>query len=85
MATYDLIKELEALKSFPKLVKRGIIPVNWIDYKVIYEFYLLELEKLKTDGVIKHGDKRQAKENTAEEYGISERTVYLIAKKMSEK
>ena len=70
------------MDSFSLLVKKGIIPINWIDYKVIYEYYLKELEKFDIKGKVSSKNKRQAKENTAEEYNISERTVYLIISKM---
>lgn len=82
MFTYELITELEKLDYFPSLLKRGIIPVNWIDYKVIYEFYLKELDSLKVKGSASPKIKRQAKSNTAEEFSVSEVQVYRIIQKM---
>lgn len=80
MAAYELIKELEALPYFNDLLKAGIVPVNWIDYKVIYEFYVRELKRLKA--LKEPNCKGLAKTNTADEYKISERSVYLIIQKM---
>ena len=40
MALYQIIQELEHLDYFPDLVNKGIIPSTFIDYKVIYEYYL---------------------------------------------
>ncbi len=71
--TYDLISKLEKLEYFPQLLKSGIIPINWVDYKVIYEFYLKEREKQKGKQLIT---------NVAEEFNVSDRTVYLIVQKM---
>jgi len=83
MVAYELIKKLEALPYFKDLLKQGIIPINWVDYKVIYEFYQNELKRLKADKWKSNKIARQAKINTSEEFGISERFVYLIIKKMN--
>lgn len=80
MTTYKLIKKLESLPYFNDLLKNGIIPTTWVDYKVIFEFYKAELEKLQRQS--KKGAKRQAKTNTAQEFGVSERSVYFILKKL---
>lgn len=82
MSNYELIRQLEELPYFNSLLKQGIIPMNWVDYKVIYEFYCQEVERLKREKYVSGKFTRQAKLNTAEEYGISERSVYLIIKKM---
>lgn len=76
MGGYELIQELEKLPYFNDLLKRGLIPVNWLDYKVIYEYYCdqIEIEKFR----------KQALTNTSDEFGVSERTVYLIIQKMKE-
>lgn len=73
MVVHELIKKLEELDYFPELLKSGIIPMNWVDYKVIYEFYLSEKQKTKGKQLIT---------NVAEEFSISERGVYLIVQKM---
>lgn len=82
MITYELIQKLESLDYFDSLLKHGIVPVNWVDYKVIYEFYLRELERLKIKGSVSPKIKRQAKCNTAEEFSVSEVQVYKIIQKM---
>lgn len=82
MSAYDLISKLEKLDYFSELLTHGLVPINWLDYKVIYEFYLNELEKFRVDGKVSAKNKRQAKENTAEEYGVSEVQVYRIIQKM---
>ncbi len=80
MKTYTLIKQLETLPYFNQLLKSGVVPINWVDYKVIYEFHKSEIVRLTR----KKGKcaKMQAKTNTAEEFGISERSVYAIIKRM---
>lgn len=74
VTTYELIEKLEQLDYFNALLRQGIIPMNWVDYKVIYEFYTSERKKEKF--------KKQALTNTADEFNVSERTVYLIIQKM---
>ncbi len=51
MSNYNLITQLEKLLNFNTLLTQGIIPINWIDYKVIYEFYCVEAERLKREGL----------------------------------
>lgn len=72
--TYELISKLEQLEYFPKLLRTGIIPINWLDYKVIYEFYLIESKKASGKQLIT---------NVAQEFNISERKVYFIVQKMN--
>ena len=74
MSTYDLINKLEKLDYFNDLLTSGIVPTNMLDYKVIYEFYQKESERCSR--------KKQALTNTADEFGVSERSVYLIIQKM---
>jgi hypothetical protein len=74
MSTYELINKLEKLDYFNDLLKSGLVPLNWLDYKLIYEFYK---EERKKDQL-----KKQALTNTADEFNVSERTVYLIIQKM---
>lgn len=73
MVAYELMKELEELPYFKDLLKQGIVPVNWLDYKVIYEFYLKESDKESG---------KQLVTNVANEFNISERLVYKIVKRM---
>lgn len=76
MVGYELFQKLEELPYFNELLKRGIVPINWVDYKLIYEFYKKELKNEKF--------RKQALTNTAVEFNVSERTVYLIIKKMKD-
>lgn len=71
--TYELISKLEKLPYFNELLKQGILPLNWKNYKDIYEFYLLEKKKEKG---------KQLVTNVAENFRISDRSVYLIVQKM---
>lgn len=84
---YQLIKKLEKLDFFKDLLSSGIIPVNWIDYKVIYEFYMNEVNILTLNKVMSSQElrsaKRTAKTITAEQFSIGESSVYQIIKKMS--
>jgi hypothetical protein len=81
MVTYELIKKLETLPFFNDLLTSGIIPMNMIDYKVIFEFYNQELCQLSKSKYNKNV-KSQAQFNTATEYNISEKTVRNVVKKM---
>ena len=72
-ATYSLITKLEKLPYFKDLLKQGVVPFNWTTYKNVYEFYLKEKETEKG---------KQLVTNVAEKFKISERSVYLIVKKM---
>lgn len=74
MSTYDLINKLEKLDYFNDLLTSGILPSNWLDYKVIFEFYQKERERCDR--------RKKALTNTADEFNVSERTVYLIIQKM---
>ena len=71
--TYNLISKLEKLPYFNELLMQGILPLNWKNYKEIYEFYLIEKETEKGKQLIT---------NVAENFNISERSVYLIVQKM---
>lgn len=82
VGNYELILELEKANFFNKLVSRGILPLSWKTYKEVYEFYLVEKNKLKMNKWTKKKTYRQAKSNTSEKFNISERSVYLIIQKM---
>ena len=81
MAIYDLILKLEKLDYYTDLLKKDIIPSSLLDCKVIYEFYQ-NLIKEEQTGKINRTIKRQAKKDTALEFGISERNVYHIIQKI---
>lgn len=74
MTNYELISALQRMDCFSQLLIKAILPMYWIDYKVIYEFYCQEKSK-----DLGHS---QVVTNTAEEYGISEKHVYKIKKRM---
>ena len=82
-ATYELIKKLEQLDYFPQILTSGLIPMNWIDYSVIYEFYLKDLETILKGEPSNQKARRQSKANTAEEFNIGESSVYRIIKLMT--
>lgn len=82
VSNYELIEKLERLPFFNALLKSGIVAINWIDYKVIYEFYTIERDRLEAKGFSKAKSRGSAVTTTADEYNISERNVYLIIKKM---
>lgn len=82
MVAYELIQELESLPYFNDLLKKGLVPVNWLDYKVIYEFYVDKLKELQREGLPKRKASRTAKTITSDEFGIGESSVYQIIRKM---
>ncbi|TYP71487.1 hypothetical protein [Aquimarina intermedia] len=82
MVAYELIKKLEKLPYYNNLLKSGVVPISWVDYKVIYEFYQKEIIRLIRGGFSQSKAKRQAKTNASEEFNIGESTVYWIVKKM---
>ena len=71
--TYNLIKKIENDSLFIILLKKGLIPLSILDRKCYYERYLLERN---TNG------KLQSITNTADEYNVSERTIYNAIKLM---
>ena len=71
--TYNLIKKIENDSLFIILLKKGLIPLSILDRKCYYERYLLERT---TNG------KLQSITNTADEYNVSERTIYNAIKLM---
>ena len=73
VSKYKLLEKLEKLNYFNELLKQGIIPINWLTYKQIYEFYCQEKQNEKGKQLIT---------NVAEEFKISESSVYDIVKKM---
>ena len=75
MSTYELIAKLSQLDYFKDLLKQGIIPLNWTNYKQIYEFYQEEKQYAKGKQLIT---------NVCEKFKISESSVYAIVKKMEE-
>lgn len=71
--TYELIKTVENDSLFLNLLRKGLIPLSVLDRKCYYERYKLERET---------NNKMQSITNTAEEYKVSERTIYNAIKFM---
>lgn len=82
MVAYDLIKELEKLPYFNDLLMKGVVAINWIDYKLIYDFYINEVEQLRAKGFSITKSKVQARYNTCEEFSIGESSMRWILKKL---
>lgn len=87
LTTYALIKKLESLDYFPQLITSGLFPMNWLDYKTIFEFYENEVKRLTLNKDLSAQELRQAKRTaktiTSEEFRIGESTVYQIIQKMT--
>jgi len=60
---------IKALDNFKVLIALGIVPINIMDWIVIYEYYLSEREINK---------KMQSYSNTADNYRLSERQVMNV-------
>ena len=68
MSRYNVLKKLD---NFNLLISLGVIPINILDWIVIYEYYLSEREYCK---------KMQSYSNAAENYKISEKhTLYIVS------
>lgn len=67
VTNYEFISSLVEKNILYAAVRRGIIHVSAMDYKIYYEKYKIEKEKTK--------DKKQAITNTAEDYNVSEWTI----------
>jgi len=63
---YEIIKKIENDDFCLDLIRRGIITLKILDYKVYYERYISELQRVSIC---------QAITNTAEEFRVSERTI----------
>lgn len=64
MNNYIFIKSINE-KLYLELVKRGVIPIHIMDYVLIYETYLKELESNKKSVCITYcSDKFNVHENT---------------------
>lgn len=74
MSRYETITNLG--EEFISLMGKGIIPVHLLDWKVYYEAYKVEMEKLsKQYGRAK---KNEAIEIVAVNYDVSRRNMYYI-------
>jgi len=62
---YDFITGINE-KLYLELIQRGIVPINIMTYRTIYECYLNELKKYKKTVAITY---------CAEKYRVTERTI----------
>ncbi len=62
--------------DFIKLMAKSLIPVHILDYKVYYEAYLQQLNHYKKH--FKKAGKTAAVNQVAEDYNISQRTMFSI-------
>lgn len=60
---------LKSLKEFNLLISLGIIPINIVDWIVMYEYYIEERKVNK---------KMQSYSNTAENYKVHEQTIMNV-------
>lgn len=77
VTVYQLINQLSKRDDFKLLMKSGIIPIQYLDWKVIYEFYTKERSR-----GIRHSE---AITFTAEEFGKSDNWVWKVKYKMESK
>ena len=70
--TYDILQLIEG-NLLDALVKKGVVPITYLDYKKIYENYQKQRE---------NHPKMQAYENTAIECYVSVTTVREVVKRM---
>ena len=75
MNRYELIQQLENNPNFYELFKHGLLDLSILNRKCYYEKYLQELTCNK---------KSQAITNAAEEYKVSDSTIYKTIKFMEE-
>ena len=68
MVNYDFLKNID-YKLFLEFVRRGIIPVNIMDYLTVYETYLNEVKTNKKSIAITY---------CADKYNCSERTIHNV-------
>lgn len=73
MNNYNFIKSINE-KLYLELIKRGIIPIHIMDYVLIYETFLKELESNKKSVCITYCSDR---------YNLTERTIRNVIKFMT--
>lgn len=75
MVTTETRYEVLTNINLQKLICLGILPCHLLDWKLFYEKYESEL--------IENNSKEQAYQNTADEYGVSTKTVKRAVKFMT--
>lgn len=73
MNNYTFIKSINE-KLYLELIKRGVIPIHIMDYVLIYETYLKELEKNKATVSVTY---------ISEKFNCSESKIWNIIKFMN--
>ncbi len=68
MVNYDFLKSIDS-GLFLQMVRRGIVPVQIMDWLLIYETYIFQLKTQKKTVAITY---------CAEKYNFSETTIYRI-------
>lgn len=81
MNRYETILNLG--ETFMKLMGKGLMPVHILDWKVYYEAYLKEMEYQQKN--FKKPRKTHAAGCAAEQYGITERTMFNVIAFMESK
>jgi DNA-directed RNA polymerase specialized sigma54-like protein len=66
VTNYELILKMEKHGEYLQAIRRGIMPIVVMDYRLYYEKYIQERKGVS---------KMQAITNVSEEYGVSESTV----------
>ena len=74
MTRYETIQSLG--DNFIKLMGKGLVPTHILDWKVYYEAYLKEADLLTLHRVKRN--KTRAACNVAENYKISERSMFNV-------
>lgn len=65
---YEFLNKIDQ-SLYLELIKRGVIPINIMTYRTIYDAYLNELDKNKKSVAITF---------CAEKYNVTEKTIYNI-------
>lgn len=73
-SNYELINELKRLNLFNKMIRNGLVSLSFDSYHSVYEYYLNISKTIDS--------KADVIGETALEFNISERSVYVIINKM---
>jgi hypothetical protein len=73
VSTYEILNYLKDSGCLNILVKKGIVPITFLDYQHIYNFYLKHRENY---------NKMQAYAVTADDCNVSDSSVRVIVRKM---
>ena len=73
VSTYDILNLAERFGVLNIFIQKGIVPITYLDYKVIYQNFLNHR---------KSKSKMQSYEDSANECSVSVKTVRIIVKRM---